>query len=202
MVAASSPGHPAASMGLCLIPYGSSIAVNNLLPFRAGDVYLIVCFSKQLGSSNGQVLGTVLVERILDILVLIMFAVAGMPDALSNSNGRGFGEEPWLLPIGAIGLAGLVALSLAPRFASVYLRSYPDTASLSWALHRYVHPLASQFANTIESLGSPSVWMPVIALSMLAWLLSGMVFSIVAASQLESAPFWTPWFSMASVLSA
>lgn len=191
------PVNPGASMGICLIPYGSSIAVNNLLPFRAGDVYRIVGFSKQLGSSSWQVLGTVLVERILDLLVLVIFAVVGMVDALSNFNGCGFIEEPWFLPIGAIGFTCLVALSLAPSFASVYLQFYPDTTNVSWALHRYVHPLASQIANAIESLSSPSVWLPVIALSVLAWLMSGMVFSIATASQLQSTSFWVPWFSMA-----
>lgn len=190
------PDNPAASLGLCLIPYGSAIAVNNLLPFRAGDVYRVVGFSKQLGSSNGQVLGTVLVERILDLLVLVMFAALGLPDALSGSTGANFSQASWVTIV-AVGLAGLVTLSLAPRMSRAYRRIYPDTASVSWVFHRYVHPLASQLASALDSLGSPSVWLPATALSLLAWLMSGMVFTIAAGSQLHSVPFWAPWFSMA-----
>ncbi|MGZ8217993.1 lysylphosphatidylglycerol synthase transmembrane domain-containing protein [Methylomagnum sp.] len=190
------PVNPSVSPALCVVPYGSAMAVNNLLPLRAGDVYRVAGFSRLLGSSSGQVLGTVLVERVLDLLILVIFAAVGLPGALSGAAGQEFSKQSWL-PITAIGLAGFLALSLAPRLACAYRRAYPETTRQSWGWHRTIHPIASQLANAVEGFGSPGVWMPAMVLSMLAWLCSGAVFIVVAGNYLQSAPFWAAWFSMA-----
>jgi uncharacterized membrane protein YbhN (UPF0104 family) len=191
------PVNPAASPGRCVIPYGAALAVNNLLPLRAGDVYRVVGFSRRLGSPSGQVLGTVLVERVLDMLILASLAALGIPLALSGgAAGHGFTEQSWL-PIAAIGLAGVLALLLAPRLAGVYRRAYPDASSLSWRWHKAIYPIAAPLANALESFGSPVVWMPAMVLSLLAWLFSGATFMIVGGPSLYAAPVWGAWFSMA-----
>lgn len=190
------PSNPAAGFGACLIPYGSSVAVNNLVPFRAGDIYRVVGFSRRLGSPKGQILGTVLAERLLDLAVLTSFAAAGLPAAWHGPAGASFARESWV-PVCGAGLAGLAALSFAPRLARAYRRSHPAAANAAGGLSARIHRLAAQFACAIESLGKPSVWLPAVALTALAWLMSGAVFALASASLLKPMPAWGPWFSMA-----
>ena len=187
---------PAVSPGLCLVPYGSAIAVNNLLPLRAGDVYRVVGFSRQLGASSGQVLGTVLVERILDSLILAFFVAAGIPAALNGPVGQGF-SEPSYLSLAAIGLVGFLALSFAPRLARLYRQASPEIGHQSSKLHGIIYSFNSQLANAVESFSGPSVWLPATALSIFAWFCSGAVFTIAAGNQLQPVPLWAAWFSMA-----
>lgn len=64
--------NPSLSWRRCSMPFMISIAANNVLPFRAGDVLRGVAFSKSIGVPTAQVLATLLVERLLDLLMLIM----------------------------------------------------------------------------------------------------------------------------------
>ena len=71
------------AMSLVVIGY----AANNLLPVRAGEVVRAVLVEQRHGGSRMQVLGTIVVERIFDGLVLalflaVMLATAGGNDVL------------------------------------------------------------------------------------------------------------------------
>ena len=61
----------------CAGPLLGSFAANNILPFRAGDVLAAFAFNSRLKVSSGIVLATLFVERLLDLLmVLVLFGVA------------------------------------------------------------------------------------------------------------------------------
>lgn len=70
--------NPSLSWRRCSMPFTISIAANNVLPFRAGDVLRGVAFSKSIGVPTAHVLATLLVERLLDILMLIMALAAAL----------------------------------------------------------------------------------------------------------------------------
>jgi len=61
----------------CAGPFLASFALNNVLPFRAGDVVRAFAFNKRLGVGAGPVVATLLIERLLDLLaVLVSLAIA------------------------------------------------------------------------------------------------------------------------------
>lgn len=64
--------NPTVGRDRCAVALLSSVALNNLLPLRAGDVLRCVSFSGWLGVRAGPVVATVLVERLLDLLMLIL----------------------------------------------------------------------------------------------------------------------------------
>lgn len=55
----------------CAGPLMAGVAANNVLPLRAGDVLRAFGFNKQLGVAAATSLSTLLVERLLDLLMVI-----------------------------------------------------------------------------------------------------------------------------------
>ena len=56
----------------CIGPYIGSFCANNVLPLRAGDGFRLIWFSTQFRYSGGAVFGVMLVERALDLFVLML----------------------------------------------------------------------------------------------------------------------------------
>ena len=70
----------------CAGPLLASVAANNLLPFRAGDVLRSFAFNRKLNTTSGVVIATLLVERLLDFFVILLllciaFALFGMDNS-------------------------------------------------------------------------------------------------------------------------
>lgn len=62
----------------CAGPFLASFAANNVLPFRAGDVLRSFAFNQQLGTTSGVMIATLFVERLLDLLTVLIFLGAGL----------------------------------------------------------------------------------------------------------------------------
>jgi uncharacterized membrane protein YbhN (UPF0104 family) len=108
MLQVENPSAGYARSGVALL---SSIAVNNLLPFRAGDVFRCFAFTGWLGVAPGPVAATVLAERLLDLTVLI-FAL-GLALWWLDVNGAVLGLGRWAGLV--IGSAGIFAAALVLR---------------------------------------------------------------------------------------
>jgi glycosyltransferase 2 family protein len=50
----------------------TSLAANNILPLRIGDIMRVFTYASDLGASPSTILSTVLVEKLLDIFVLVL----------------------------------------------------------------------------------------------------------------------------------
>lgn len=57
----------------CYGPMVASVAANNVLPFRAGDIMRAFGFNGRLGINASVSLTTIVVERLLDLLIVISF---------------------------------------------------------------------------------------------------------------------------------
>jgi uncharacterized protein (TIRG00374 family) len=57
----------------CILPFITSIATNNVVPFRAGDLLRAFGFNDKLGVSAATSITSLLVERLLDLLMVMMF---------------------------------------------------------------------------------------------------------------------------------
>src|SRR5580658_1088552 len=54
----------------------TSLAANNILPLRIGDVMRIFTYANDLGTSPSIILSTVILEKLLDIFVLVLMFVS------------------------------------------------------------------------------------------------------------------------------
>ena len=56
----------------------TSLAANNILPFRIGDFMRIFAYAPDVNAPSSAVFSTVLLERLLDVVMLLAFLVAGI----------------------------------------------------------------------------------------------------------------------------
>ena len=69
---------PRLTLTACVWPFLTSIALNNVLPFRVGDGLRVVSFRRQLNCSAMLLAGTLMIERILDTAFLCGFFFFGL----------------------------------------------------------------------------------------------------------------------------
>jgi uncharacterized protein (TIRG00374 family) len=152
--------------------------VNNLLPLRLGEVVRSWTLARDTGTSMGAVVGTVVLERILDVASVLALAAASLAYVGSSSDVGG------VLAQGSILLA---PVAIAPLLALVVMKIAPE-----WVVrvaHFFLVPLPLHFRDRIERMlrsfiaglgalrgGSHLFW--IVLHSMTIWLL------------LSAAPIW------------
>ena len=106
-----------ASFAVCARVLMTSLAANNILPLRIGDIMRVFTYADDLGASPSVILSTVILEKLLDIFVLVLLFVMFMgPNVAPHSR---------LLAAGllAISILGLLTLLLGARLLQTPLQS-------------------------------------------------------------------------------
>lgn len=67
-----------AGFGVCARVLMTSLAANNILPLRIGDIMRVFTYAGDLGTSPSVILSTVILEKLLDIFTLVLVFVATM----------------------------------------------------------------------------------------------------------------------------
>lgn len=187
--------NPTLGFWRCAVPFLGSIAANNVLPFRLGDVLRCLAFSRWLAIDAGTVTATVLMERLLDLL-MVLLAVGIAILAFSPRQGIS-----GLLGVGAFVLIGLALLALGVLLVPGALR--PLARALDWLVRRASPSAADRFAGFSGSLVATLVVlsgkrrMPgLVAASALVWVLEGAVYwSVAMAMPAITAPA-AAWLAM------
>ena len=113
----------------------TSLAANNILPFRIGDFMRIFAYAPDVNAPSSAVLSTVILERLLDIFMLFGFLVLGLSGADSNFpplplHGHRIGILPLARVIFVVAALGLGLLLFGTHW-----------------LHRVVEKLVARFGN-------------------------------------------------------
>ncbi len=113
---------------------------NNILPAHLGEIFRVFLLSRQENIAAGAVLSSVAIERVLDVIAVLllvgigMLAVQDLPAAIST----GF------FYIGLIALAMVVVLAFAVIFVQ------PAVSLACWIIHRI--PVKSTWRGHLEEL--------------------------------------------------
>jgi hypothetical protein len=181
----------------CVTPFLFSYALNNLLPARAGDIMRVMGFRRELGASGSQILGTVFIERLLDLLVLLGFLFIGLaglpPNALPGSFLR------MALCLTCLGFFAVFLAMLAPGLITSFLAYLSSSAFFH--THAWLGKVATwsqQFAGALSLCRSPLLFFQLLAFSAIAWTLEGGVFALVAWSVNTQGSPYAPWFALAT----
>jgi glycosyltransferase 2 family protein len=186
---------PDLSLGACVRPFLGSLALNNTVPLRAGDLVRVFGFRRTLRAPAAHVLGTLLLERVLDLLVLLAILFLGV----LGTSGR-FPQPLLLLAalVGAAAAGGLLAVTLLPDRI---------TALFQWLVLRHFNrrnwaPKAAralgELTGSLGLLRSPQRATWLLGLSVVAWVFEGLVFVCVAWSLHVQVPWPAPWLSLAA----
>lgn len=179
----------------CARPFLVSLALNNTMPLRAGDLARAFGFRAALRSPPGRVLGTLVIERVLDLVVLLVLFFAGLVGAARGIVPPGYVTAG--AAAGAIGVAALVALMLAPMRMAAALERWRGRLAPQSRVARLVGA-AAQFFEALGALQSPVRALQLLALSALAWALEGGMYAAVAWSLHAAVAPFGPWFAAAT----
>ena len=139
-------------------PFIASFGISDLLPLRAGDVFRLLWFQRNMGLRSGTVLGAMMVERFFDLFTLLLLGLGIFAWHVAGD---------WLfclmLLILVCGVAGLLVL-IGSRMAE-------KAGSMR---HKWLAWLVSA-VGCFQMLRSPRLLAGLTAMSLLCWLLEAMV---------------------------
>ena len=184
---------PELSLGSCIRPFLGSLALNNTIPLRAGDVVRIFGFKQTLRAPTAHVAGTLVLERMLDLLVLVAILFVGVLGTPSIF------PRPFMLLAGFAGVTAVAALAA--------ISIWPDTITqlvqrmVTWLFARRswlptATAAVAQLTASLALLRSPGRATRLLGLSLVAWMLEGAVFASVARSLHISVHWTAPWLSL------
>lgn len=143
-------------------------AVNSVSPFKLGELVRIAAIAPRAGIGIGEAGATVVLERVLDVLALLVLAVAAAAVS-GSSRGAGLWTGVILFAVVSLGI-GLVAYLMV---------SYPDrtrrlVAALAGRLPARLETRANDLGNSVikgfMALRSPGRLAATGGLSLLTWL--------------------------------
>jgi hypothetical protein len=172
-------------------------AVNNVVPFRAGDALRVVGFRKKLDTPAVQVLGSLLIERILDLTILLAFFLIG----ILGINDR---EVPiaylhtavWTVSVAA--MAWVLLLWIGDHLEALLLKvcrsQVWSRSGLGTGAERHVRNLFT----ALNIVHAPGAALKFLALSVVVWSCEGGIFAVVATGLHYGGRPFGPWFALAA----
>lgn len=139
------------------------LALNNLLPLRAGEAARILALNRRTGASRVEILATVALERTLDVFCLIVLLFAALP---------WLPDVDWLRPAAALALVLALALGV---LAVVGERPFHALARRSDKLEHAWHSVS----RGLVGLRDPRIAFAGFAWTMASWLLVALSFWLV-----------------------
>ncbi len=142
---------------------------NNIYPFRAGEVIRAYLLKKKVGVSISASIATILVERIFDGLVMLLFVFVALPIVP--------GLPGWLRQ--TVTLASLAFFGALIVFLVMAARPDTSRSLYGWVVDRFVPEalqprllaLADRFMEGLSSLASLQNVLMVFFISIVIWLL-------------------------------
>jgi len=148
--------------------------INNLLPFQLGDIGRAYLIGELSGISVTRSLSTVVVERVVDVLTLLLLLLALAP--FMDLPGWVRAPAISLAAVFAVLAAGLIAVSsrreLVLRLARVPLRLAPPPS------RRKLEEMVGSGLDGLRVLADARLAMRLLAVSVLVWLAAGVVVSL------------------------
>ncbi len=148
--------------------------INNVLPFQMGELARAYLISELGAFSTTRSLSTVVVERVVDVLTLLLFLMFLAP----------FVPVPASARIPAVGFAiGAIALAFLLMLASQRRGPVPPLLerAIAWAPEKSRPKLRQMADSAIQGfaiLANPRMGMAVFSLSVVSWLCIGLVYFV------------------------
>ena len=160
-------------------PYGATaaativgLAVNSLLPLRAGEAARVIALNRAAGTSPVESAATVALERILDVFCLLLLLLAALP---------------WLPEVDWVGAAAAIALALALMLggAALLFAVYGDRPfhaldrllrRLPFGHHEWVEHVGASLRRGLVALRDPKLALTAFVLTTVSWLLTSVSF--------------------------
>lgn len=146
----------------------TSLAANNILPFRIGDIMRVFTYAGDLGASPSAIVSTVVLEKLLDVFVvgLIFICTMGrdLPDKIRHAADVAVG----------ISVIGLLVLMFGAAHFEAPLRRLFASLPANKLIHKLEHWLLLAI-DTLRQLGFAGS-LTLLLQSAFIWFCEGMIF--------------------------
>lgn len=172
---------------------GAGYLLNNIFPFRLGEIGRAVLLDDPKGVSGLSVLSSILVERMLDVFLAAMFMLLMLPRIFDGD------LDQQLIVIALILAAiGLTVLFLIARFRNKISAWMAGWKTKSKFIMNWFQPKVIQLMEGLSIMDKPVLFLAAFGSLVLSWFLAFGQNFIVFRSIYPAPPFW--W--MIFVLSA
>ncbi len=148
---------------------------NNILPARAGEVLRAVVLKRDEGVPVSASLATIIVERVFDGVVMLMFVFVNLPELATLTQSSGFvGDIRTLAVVGTgVFLGALGIFLIAAMFPEKSLALFTQIMGklLPEKVRAKVLGLAERFLGGLAALRSPRQILMIFLTSIVIWLL-------------------------------
>ena len=185
-----------ASFRDCSAPFLGAIALNNVLPLRLGDFVRALVFPKAMGIAKTTATSSLIVERLLDLMTLLICLVIGIFAAHAIALPVEIKSSLLSLGIVCVFVAMLIFLfsdSLSRFFSSMAGKS---TGTSSTRLQQ-IYAVLSKLLKSLNAMSRPRVLLLMLLVSILVWTgETGLFYLVLLGVGIESS-FWIALFVMA-----
>lgn len=171
--------NPSLKWRSCVGPLLISFAANNILPLRAGDLLRSFAFNSQVGASSGVVIATLIVERLLDLLMVLTLLGAALASFGMDAHLFSKAGCAVLLSGAAVILFILLYPNLLLPFVTA-LKKFATGLALKRS-QRVCHEIDKTLV-TLQHLAEGKTMIKLILWSLMAWSAEGCVFWFAALS--------------------
>lgn len=159
--------------------------LNNIFPFRLGEVGRALLLDDPERSSALEVFSSVVVERVFDVFLAALFVLAMLPRIMGGT----FDQRLILLAL-ILAVVGLVVLFLAARFREQVTRWLEKRGERSRFVKQWLTPKAVQLLEGLSVLGQPGTFLLAFGSLTLSWFLAFGENYIIFSSLHPDPPFW------------
>jgi uncharacterized protein (TIRG00374 family) len=163
--------------------------LNNILPFRVGELARAMFLGKDTGLGMVNVLSTIVIERSYDLAIVAGFVLATLPMAL----GLAWAGTAALVTLILV-CVGLFVLYLVARNYAIVEGWFERWGERSTLISKYVLPQVRNFLNGLSVLTRPSQFILSLLLLVATWLMTAVEYYIVMRCFLPQAVYWWPVF--------
>lgn len=179
----------------CTAPFLGSIALNNVIPFRLGDVVRAFVFPKSMGITRTVSTSTILIERLIDIVALTSIFSVGLITLHQIKAPVGF----QLIAVGVV-IGGVTILFLLFLFCNNLGLFFKNLSAGNISSNRLqkLYKLLSNFLIDLNFISQPKIILSISFFTVLVWSGEAGLFYFVMLGAGVETTFWTIMFVMAA----
>lgn len=174
------------TFGNCSAPFLGSIALNNVLPLRLGDVVRALVFPKSMGITRTTATSSLIVERLIDLMTLLACLAIGLFAIQAIS-------IPAELKTSAVSLAIIGGVVLASGFLfsgslGRFFATLAENGSSNSGLSR-IYGTVAGLLHGFDVMSRPGLLLSMLAVSMLVWAgEAGLFYFVLLGAGVDGSP--------------
>lgn len=159
--------------------------LNNILPFRLGEVGRAFLLSQQTGLPTAHILSSIVIERSLDVAIASSMFLVTLPLALGME-----GAKPVVIIMLIVVVAGLVGLFFAARY-SQQVSGWIKKLGARWPFFtKWISPQIQSLLDGLSALTDPKRLLLSIGLILLSWSVAILIYWVGLQAIAPDAPYW------------